>query len=80
MTATNLNYGILTMGSRFHIGFGVPVTVFLDDGIYSGKTHSTAKGRVDGLKQLFTDSALALGDVLRARYVASEGAIYLYRL
>lgn len=80
LTATNLNYGILTMGSRFHIGFGVPVTVFLDDGIYSGKTHSTAKGRVDGLKQLFTDSALALGDVLRARYVASEGAIYLYRL
>lgn len=77
LTATNLNYGILTMGAPFHIGFGVPVTVVFGSSRYAGKTHSTSKGRVDGVKRLFTDHSLAQGDVVRARYAAAEGVIYL---
>lgn len=80
LTATNINYGILTLGSKFHIGFGIPVSVVFNGSCYSGKTHSTSKGRVDGLRQLFSDHVLAQGDVLRARYDPLEAAIYLTRL
>lgn len=74
---TDIKYNICTFGSAFDIGAGVPVTLEMGGRRYERKMHSTAKGRVDGMKKLYADHGLGLGDVLEARYVAAEGTIYL---
>lgn len=78
--ATDIKYNICTFGSAFHMGFGVPVTIEMGGVRYERKTHSTGKGRVDGLKQLYQDQGLALGDTLDARYDAAERTIHLVKL
>lgn len=76
---TDIKYHICTFGSAFHIGFGAPVTVVMDGIHYERKMHNATKGRVDGMKQLYADHDLKLGDVLDARYSAAERTIYLTR-
>lgn len=77
LTATDVKYGILTFGTKFHIGFSLPVTVMAGGEAYTGKTHATTKGRIDGLKRMFAEQGLREGDRVRASYVQSEGVIHL---
>ena len=77
---TDIKYHICTFGSALHIGFGAPVTVAMGGNRYERKMHNATKGRVDGMKQLYADHGLKLGDVLDARYSASEHTIYLTKL
>lgn len=77
LTSTDVKYGILTLGSKFDVGAGVPVTVCYRDSRYAAKTHNTAKGRVDGLRKLFSDHGLQPGQTLEVRYAAAENTIYL---
>lgn len=76
---TDIKYHICTFGSRFDIGAGAPVTLVMGDKRYERRMHNRTKGRVDGLKQFYTDHGLQLGDVLDARYCAAENTIYLTR-
>lgn len=76
----DIKYSICTFGSSFHIGFGVPVTIEINGTLYERKTHNTSKGRVDGLKHLYQEQGLKLGDRLDARYTASERTIHLVKL
>ena len=77
LTTTDVKYGILTFGTKFHIGFSLPVTVMAGGEAYTGKTHATTKGRIDGLKRMFAEQGLREGNRVRASFVQSEGVIYL---
>lgn len=77
LTSTDVKYGILTLGSKFPIGTGVPVTVCFHGSRYAAKTHNTSKGRVDGLRKLFTDHGLQPGQTLEVWYDPAENTIYL---
>lgn len=74
---TDIKYNICTFGSGFHIGAGAAVTLVMEGKRYERKMHNVTKGRVDGLKQLYAEHGLKLGDVLDARYSAAEHTIYL---
>lgn len=80
LTATDVKYGILTLGTKFHIGLALPVTVMAGGKGYSGKMHATTKGRVDGLKRMFAEQGLNEGDRVRAAYMEAQGVIYLERI
>ncbi len=77
---TDIKYSICTFGAGFNIGVGVPVTLVIDGKRYERKMHNLAKGRVDSLKQLYTENGLKLGDVLDARYSPEEHTIYLTKV
>ena len=77
---TDVKYNICTFGAAFHIGLGQSVTVEIGGKRYERKMHNTGKGRLDGMRQIYADHGLGLGDALDARYVASERTIYLTRL
>lgn len=77
LTATDVKYGILTFGSKFHVGFGVPVTVAVNGTEYSAKTHASTKGRVDGIKRMLSDQGLKEGDIVHASYDGRTNVIRL---
>lgn len=77
---TDVKYNICTFGAAFHIGLGQPVTVVIGGKRYERKMHNTGKGRLDGMKQIYADHGLGLGDALDARYSAAERTIYLTKL
>lgn len=77
---TDVKYNICTFGSKFHIGFGVPVTIQINGNTYQCKTHNTAKGRIDGMKKLYAENNIALGDVLKATYSAEDKAIRIEKI
>lgn len=77
LTATDVKYGILTFGAKFHVGFGVPVTVEVNGTEYSAKTHGSTKGRVDGVKRMLAEQGLREGDVVCACYDARAQVIRL---
>ena len=77
---TDVKYNICTFGAAFHISLGQSVTVEIGGKRYERKMHNTGKGRLDGMRQIYADHGLGLGDALDARYVASERTIYLTRL
>lgn len=77
---TDVKYNICTFGSAFHIGWNQPVAVVIGGKRYERKMHSTGKGRMDGMKQIYADHGLGLGDVLDARYSAAERTVYLTKL
>lgn len=74
---TDVQYKICTFGSKFHIGFGVPVTIEYNGHKYECKTHNSTKGRIDGLGQLYKDNNISVGDVLRASYSYEKSTITL---
>ena len=45
--------------------------------IYHCTTHSSQKERIGGMKDVYNDNGIVAGDVLIARYSASEKCIYL---
>ena len=57
---TDVKYNICTFGSKFHIGFGVSVTIKINGKEYSAKSHKTAKGRIDGMKKLYFENGITL--------------------
>lgn len=77
LTATDEKYGILTFGSKFHVGFGVPVTVMVNGRQYSGKMHNSSKGRVDGVKRIMSEQGLREGSLVHATYDAKQRLIRL---
>ena len=77
---TDIKYNICTFGSKFHIGFGVPVKIVIGNNVYNCKTHNSAKGRIDGMKKLFLENSICLGDRLHATYSDEENTIYLEKL
>lgn len=78
--ATDIKYSICTFGAALDIDPGAPVTLEMGGVRYERKMHSRTKGRVDGMKQLYTDNGLGLGDALEARYVPAERTIHLTRI
>ena len=74
---TDVKYNICTFGAKFHIGFGVPVTIKINDYVYSFNMHKTAKGRIDGMKKLYAENGIELGTVLKATYNAKNQEIIL---
>lgn len=72
---TDVKYNICTLGAKFHVGFGVPVTVKINDCVYSFNMHKTAKGRIDGMKKLYAEHGIELGTVLKATYNAKDQEI-----
>jgi hypothetical protein len=74
---TDIKYSICTLGAKFHIGFGMPVLIRVNQNTYSAKTHKTVKGRVDGMKKVYVENGIGLGDRLRVSYLADEGVIEL---
>ncbi|WP_461810954.1 tetratricopeptide repeat protein [Faecalimonas sp.] len=74
---TDVKYNICTFGAKFHIGFGVPITIKINGNVYSFKMHNTVKGRIDGMKKLFTENNIELGTVLNASYDAENHELNL---
>ena len=68
ISETDIKYNICTFGAKFHIGFGVPVTIRMKDQDYSFKTHNKVKGRIDGMKKLYSENYITLGTTLWAEY------------
>ena len=77
---TDIKYNICTFGAKFHIGFGIPVTIIFNNNKYQSKSHNTAKGRIDGLKKMYTENGIMKGDKLRATYIADRSEIYLEKI
>lgn len=66
---TDCRYHILTAGSRLHIGFNERITVIYNGKEYKDKKmHSTTKGRIDGLVDLYNDVGFKPGDRLKLSY------------
>lgn len=80
MGNTDMKYNICTFGSKFHIGFGAPVTIVLNGKSYTCKMHNSAKGRADGLKKLYTENNVMLGDTFKASYSAIDNVITLEKI
>lgn len=80
LSSSDLTYSICTLGTAFHLGFGVPVTVELDGKEYLRRTHKTVKGRIDGMKQVYGDHGLRIGDVLKVWYEAGTNTIHLHKV
>ena len=74
---TDMKYKILTCGSKFNIGQNQPITLVYNQKEYVAKMHSTAKGRIDGLKSFYTDSTLKEGDKCTLKYVFAEKKVYI---
>jgi hypothetical protein len=77
---TDIKYNICTFGSKFHIGFGVPITIRINNRTYPARTHTSAKGRVDGMKKIYAENDIRLGDKLSAYYTASSGIVDLRKI
>lgn len=77
---TDMKYNICTLGAKFHIGFRVPVTIRMGGNAYACKTHATIKGRIDGMKKLYTENGIKVGDVLRGTYLAETREMILEKL
>lgn len=77
---TDVKYNICTFGSKFHVGFGVTVTIRINGKMYSAKSHKTAKGRIDGMKKLYSENGIVLGDRLKATYIAESSEILLEKI
>ena len=74
---TDIKYNICTFGAKFHIGFGVPVVININGKSYSCKMHNSVKGRIDGMKKIYDDNNIQLGDELKASYSAVDQVITL---
>lgn len=77
---TDVKYNILTLGAKFHIGFGSPVTIQMDHHSYQVKMHNSVKGRIDGLKQFYQDHNLELGSKLEIGYSRQKNLIFIEKL
>lgn len=77
---TDVKYNICTFGAKFHIGFGVPVTIIINGTSYEFKMHKTAKGRIDGMKKLYAENGIELGDKLCATFQAETKKILLEKI
>lgn len=78
--STDIKYNICTFGAKFHIGFGVPVTIRINGNEYKAKMHNKTKGRVDGIKKLYKENGIEQGDRLKAFYLSAEQAIELEKI
>ena len=77
---TDMKYNICTLGSKFHVGFGQEVFVQMNGKKYKGRMHRQTKGRVDGLRKLYVENEIKIGDVVRATYKNEEQTIYLEKI
>ena len=78
--ATDVKYGIICAGSKFDIGCNKPVKVKVNGRIYHGKMHSSTKGRIDGLSQMFIDCSLKQGEELELCYDESSNIIEITQM
>ena len=76
---TDIKYNICTFGAKFHIGFGRVVTIQINGKTYEGKTHNSVKGRIDGMKKLFVENDIKLGDHIVAKYYENENYVLLIK-
>ncbi|MBD5545507.1 MAG: toll/interleukin-1 receptor domain-containing protein [Lachnospiraceae bacterium] len=77
---TDVKYKICTFGSEFNIESGIKVTIEFGGRRYEGKTHSSTKGRIDGLSRLYKENQLGVGEVLSACYLHEQKTIKLKRI
>lgn len=76
---TDIKYSICTLGAKFHIGFGVPVTVQINGKSYNCKTHTSSKGRIGGMGKVYSKNNIVLGDTIQAAYSAKDNIITLMK-
>ncbi len=74
---TDIKYNILTCGSSFNIGENKSIALVYNQKEYAAKMHSTVKGRIDGLKSFYIDTALKKGDRCTLKYVFEERKVYI---
>lgn len=77
---TDIKYNICTFGANFHIGFGVQLIIKINGYKYNCKTHKSSKGRIDGMKKIYMDNNIKLGDRLYARYSAAQNVLFLKKI
>lgn len=77
---TDITYGIITFGAKFHIGFDMITTLEINGKSYPCKTHKTVKGRIDGLKAMYAQNNIGLGDMLQATYHSSLNVITVVKI
>lgn len=77
---TDMKYSICTLGAKFHIGFGVKVTLKINGKQYNVKFHNSSKGRIDGMKKVYSENGIVLGDRLRATYIAELNEVHLEKM
>lgn len=79
---TDCKYKILTMGSDFDIGQRVPIKLIYSEESYDCKTHSSVKGRIDGLSKLYNAhmSDFVEGAVFKVTYIASTNEVILKKI
>ncbi|MBQ9142128.1 MAG: toll/interleukin-1 receptor domain-containing protein, partial [Lachnospiraceae bacterium] len=61
---TDAQYKIITLGKQSDMGQAVNVTIECNGKIYNKKTHSTARGRVDGFGEIYFDNDIYENDKL----------------
>ena len=76
----DIKYNICKLGAEFDVGAGKPVILEINGNEYPRKMHSHIKGRIDGMKQVYEENGLGLGDALWAEYYAEEGRILLTQI
>lgn len=77
---TDMKYNICTFGAKFHIGFGVQILININGRTYECKTHNSVKGRIDGMKKLYVENGVGLGNRLKASYFGEDKLIILQKL
>lgn len=77
---TDIKYNICTFGVKFNLGCGRRLRFSINGKEYLCKTHNSVKGRVDGMKKLFSENALQQGDTLQARYYADSDMVFLKKI
>ena len=76
-TETDLKYAICTFGAKFHIGYGVPVTLIFDGKRYDLRSHNKVKGRFDGMRKFYNENHIDLGREYTAKYDCQRSTITL---
>ena len=72
---TEAKYFIITYGSNAFAGelpAGQSITIRYNGKDYTGKVHSSVKGRVDALSNWYKEEDIKEGDVIRAKYTPEE--------
>ena len=77
ITAADVKYNICSMGAKFHVGFGVQLTITIDGKRYPCKSHNSIKGRIDGLKRFYIENDIAVDTLFIAEYSAEQRIITL---
>jgi hypothetical protein len=79
LTATDVKYKILTSLRELDLELDQTINISFEGIEFEAKTHSSTKGRVDRLSQMFKDSGLSEGDLLNVEYDRNTNTLIISR-